>query len=73
MAEPGDYIVFHGVNHTWQAEEASVVVSVRWPSLPGFDRAEAEPASAEADADVSAKANPTSTDRRRSQPPAERW
>jgi hypothetical protein len=39
LAEPGDYIVFHGVNHTWHAEEASVVVSVRWPSLPGFDLA----------------------------------
>ena len=37
LAEQGDYIVFHGVNHTWEAEEASVVVSVRWPSLPGFD------------------------------------
>jgi hypothetical protein len=30
----------HGVNHTWQAEEASVVVSIRWPSLPGFDLAD---------------------------------
>ena len=40
LAEQGDYIVFHGVNHTWQAEEASVVVSVRWPSLPGFDPAD---------------------------------
>jgi hypothetical protein len=40
LAEPGDYIVFHGVNHTWHAEEASVVVSVRWPSLPGFDPAD---------------------------------
>jgi hypothetical protein len=36
-AEQGDYIVFHGVNHTWEAEEPSVVVSVRWPSLPGFN------------------------------------
>ena len=37
LAEQGDYVVFHGLNHTWQAEEASVVVSIRWPSLPGFD------------------------------------
>jgi hypothetical protein len=37
LAEQGDYIVFHGVDHTWVAEQASVVVSVRWPSLPGFD------------------------------------
>jgi hypothetical protein len=62
LAEPGDYIVFRGVNHTWQAEEASVVVSVRWPSLPGFDRAEAvadagTPADADADADLSAEAS----------------
>ena len=40
LAEQGDYIVFHGVNHTWHAEEASVVVSIRWPSLPGFDPAD---------------------------------
>jgi hypothetical protein len=60
LAEPGDYIVFRGVNHTWQAEEASVVVSVRWPSLPGFDRAEADADAgtpADTDADLTAKAN----------------
>jgi hypothetical protein len=39
LAKQGDYVVFHGVNHTWQAEEESVVVSVRWPSLPGYDQA----------------------------------
>jgi hypothetical protein len=38
LAKQGDYIVFHGVNHTWEAEEESVVVSVRWPSLPGYDQ-----------------------------------
>jgi len=37
LAEQGDYVVFRGVNHTWQAEEESIVVSVRWPSLPGYD------------------------------------
>jgi hypothetical protein len=37
LAKQGDYVVFHGLDHTWQAEEASVVVSVRWPSLPGFN------------------------------------
>jgi hypothetical protein len=42
LAEQGDYIVFHGLNHTWIAEQASVVVSIRWPSLPGFDRADAD-------------------------------
>jgi hypothetical protein len=36
LAEQGDYIVFHGVSHTWVAEEESVVMSVRWPSLPGY-------------------------------------
>jgi hypothetical protein len=38
LAKQGDYIVFHGLDHTWEAEEASVVVSVRWPSLPGYDQ-----------------------------------
>jgi hypothetical protein len=36
LAEQGDYVVFHGVNHSWHAEEASVVVAVRWPSVPGY-------------------------------------
>ena len=38
LAKQGDYVVFHGVSHTWQAEEESVVVSIRWPSLPGYDQ-----------------------------------
>lgn len=38
LAKQGDYVVFRGANHTWQAEEESVVVSVRWPSLPGYDQ-----------------------------------
>ena len=40
LAKQGDYVVFRGLDHTWQAEEASVVVSVRWPSLPGFNPAD---------------------------------
>ena len=32
----GDYVLFDGVSHSWQAEEASVVLSVRWPSVPGY-------------------------------------
>jgi hypothetical protein len=36
LAEQGDYVVFHGVSHSWRAEEASVVVGVRWPSVPGY-------------------------------------
>jgi hypothetical protein len=38
LAAPGDYVVFHGVSHSWYAEEASVVVTVRWPSLSGYSR-----------------------------------
>lgn len=36
LAERGDYVVFHGLSHSWYAEEASVVVAVRWPSIPGY-------------------------------------
>jgi quercetin dioxygenase-like cupin family protein len=42
LAEQGDYIVWgKGVDHSWYAEEASVVLSVRWPSVPGY-RADAK-------------------------------
>jgi len=36
LARQGDYVVFHGVSHSWHAEEASVVLAVRWPSIPGY-------------------------------------
>ena len=36
LARPGDYVVFHGVSHSWHAEQDSVVLSVRWPSVPGY-------------------------------------
>lgn len=36
LAEQGDYVVFHDVGHSWEAEEASVVVAIRWPSVPGY-------------------------------------
>ncbi len=36
LARPGDYVVFHGIGHSWLAEEESVVVTVRWPSIPGY-------------------------------------
>lgn len=36
LAERGDYVVFDGVGHSWLAEEESVVVGVRWPSVPGY-------------------------------------
>jgi hypothetical protein len=36
LAKPGDYAVFHEVSHSWHAEEDSIVMTVRWPSLPGY-------------------------------------
>jgi hypothetical protein len=36
LARPGDYVVFHGVGHSWLAQEESVVLAVRWPSVPGY-------------------------------------
>ena len=36
LAKPGDYVVFHGVDHSWHAEEESVLMTVRWPSVPGY-------------------------------------
>lgn len=36
MSEPGDYVMWGpGVGHTWEAVQDSVVVTVRWPSIPG--------------------------------------
>lgn len=33
----GDYVMWGvGVDHSWVAEEESVVLTVRWPSLPGY-------------------------------------
>jgi hypothetical protein len=37
LAEQGDYVVWHaGVDHSWVSEEASVVITIRWPSIPGW-------------------------------------
>lgn len=36
LAEEGDYIVFSGIGHSWEAEEESVILGVRWPSIPGY-------------------------------------
>ncbi|MFI8103693.1 signal peptidase I [Streptomyces sp. NPDC086023] len=37
LAEQGDYVVWgRGVDHSWYAEEDSVVLTVRWPSVPGY-------------------------------------
>lgn len=33
----GDYVLWErGVDHSWYAEEESVVLTVRWPSVPGY-------------------------------------
>jgi hypothetical protein len=34
LAREGDYVVWvPGTDHTWRAEEATVVLTVRWPSV----------------------------------------
>ncbi|MFF4275888.1 signal peptidase I [Streptomyces sp. NPDC001536] len=34
LEKQGDYVVWGpGIDHSWQAEEDSVVVTVRWPSI----------------------------------------
>ncbi|MQY14251.1 hypothetical protein SRB5_44140 [Streptomyces sp. RB5] len=33
----GDYVLWgKGMDHSWEAEEASTVLTVRWPSVPGY-------------------------------------
>jgi hypothetical protein len=37
LTTQGDYVVWgHGVDHSWYAEAESVVLTVRWPSIPGY-------------------------------------
>ncbi|WP_250030664.1 signal peptidase I [Paractinoplanes maris] len=38
LTDPGDYVVWgRGVDHSWLAEEEdTVVLTVRWPSVPGY-------------------------------------
>jgi hypothetical protein len=36
LRNQGDYVVFDGVDHSWYAEAESVIVGVRWPSVPGY-------------------------------------
>jgi len=36
LGEQGDYVVFEGIDHSWYAEEESVIVGIRWPSIPGY-------------------------------------
>ena len=43
LSKQGDYVVWgRGVDHSWYAEEESVVLTVRWPSIPGYKVEEAE-------------------------------
>jgi quercetin dioxygenase-like cupin family protein len=35
LAQQGDYLTWGpGIEHSWQAENDSVVITVRWPSIP---------------------------------------
>jgi hypothetical protein len=35
LARQGDYLTWGpGIDHSWQAEDDSVVIAVRWPSIP---------------------------------------
>jgi hypothetical protein len=36
LADQGDYVVLHGHDHWWHSEQESLVLTVRWPSLPGY-------------------------------------
>ncbi|MEV7028803.1 signal peptidase I [Streptomyces sp. NPDC093272] len=37
LEEQGDYVVWGaGVDHSWTAEQDSVVLTVRWPSVSGY-------------------------------------
>lgn len=44
LIRQGDYILWGpGIDHSWHAEEASTVITVRWPSLPGHAEKSTEP------------------------------
>lgn len=37
LTAPGDYVVWgRGIDHSWYAEQQSIVLTVRWPSVPGY-------------------------------------
>jgi hypothetical protein len=36
LDRPGAYVVFGGVGHSWEAEDDSTTICVRWPSVPGY-------------------------------------
>ncbi|MCD0446297.1 hypothetical protein LO763_22035 [Glycomyces sp. A-F 0318] len=39
LDRPGAYVVWEGVDHTWHAPEATVILTVRAPSIPGYQAA----------------------------------
>jgi hypothetical protein len=43
LARRGDYVVFRTGGHSWQAEQDSVVLGIRWPSVPGYAVGNASP------------------------------
>ena len=35
LKRQGDYVVWGpGIDHSWQAEQDSIVITIRWPSVP---------------------------------------
>lgn len=36
LAQQGDYVVFRNLSHSWRAEEDSIVLVIRWPSVAGY-------------------------------------
>jgi hypothetical protein len=36
LDRPGAYVVFAGIGHSWEAEEDSTILGVRWPSVAGY-------------------------------------
>ncbi|MCW2913375.1 MAG: hypothetical protein JWN52_1443 [Actinomycetia bacterium] len=37
LARQGDYVIWGpGIDHSWQAETDSVIITVRWPSIFGY-------------------------------------
>ncbi|WP_232533748.1 signal peptidase I [Plantactinospora sp. KBS50] len=55
LSKPGQYVVWgRGVDHSWYAEQESVVLTVRWPSVPGYAVPDATAAGTAADPAVAA-------------------
>jgi|SRR3984957_19070325 hypothetical protein len=39
LDRPGAYVVFAGTGHSWEAEQDSTTLVIRWPSVPGYQAA----------------------------------